>query len=63
MDQSQIEKVILSRIQELRRLEAIEHQRAMKVSYQDKRDELEVLLLRIRWSGDIQATAQEPSVG
>lgn len=47
MDQTQIEAVINDRIEELRRLEA-GASRASKVSYQDKRDELEALLFRLR---------------
>jgi hypothetical protein len=47
MDQSQIETIILERIEELQRHEIGARLRCMKVSYQDKRDELEALLLRI----------------
>lgn len=47
MDQSQIETIIRERIEELRRLEQGARHRSQEISYQDKRDELEALLLRI----------------
>lgn len=48
MSQAQIEKIIQDRIDELRTLEKAEHMVRAKTSLQDKRDELENLLLKIR---------------
>ena len=48
MNQDQIETIIHDRIEELRRLEKTARHRSFEISYQDKRDELEALLLRIR---------------
>lgn len=48
MDLSQVEKVIRDRIVELKDLEAREHMLRVRTSLQDKRDELEGLLLRLR---------------
>jgi hypothetical protein len=47
MDQDQIEGIIRDRIGELQQLERSARPRSMAISYQDKRDELEALLLRI----------------
>jgi len=47
MNQEQIEIIIRERIEELRRLEQSARHRSHETSYQDKRDELEALLLRI----------------
>jgi len=47
MDQDQIETIIRDRIGELRQLEKSARPRLLAISYQDKRDELEALLLRI----------------
>lgn len=47
MDHDQIETIIRDRIDELRKLESGARPRSMLISYQDKRDELEALLLRI----------------
>lgn len=47
MDDDQIETIIRDRIDELRKLESGARARSMLISYQDKRDELEALLLRI----------------
>jgi len=48
MDLADIEKIIQDRVQELRTLERAEHMLRVRTSLQDKRDELETLLLRIR---------------
>lgn len=48
MELSQVEKVIRDRIGELKELEAREHMLRVRTSLQDKRDELEALLLRLR---------------
>jgi hypothetical protein len=55
MDQSQIEKIIRERIDELRSLESTARHRSL-ISYQDKRDELEALLLRIHGSAFLSMT-------
>lgn len=47
MDQNQIVTIIRDRIGELRQLEKTARPRSLVISYQDKRDELEALLLRI----------------
>lgn len=47
MDLSQLDKIINERIVELRQLESNARHRSLQISYQDKRDELEALLLRI----------------
>lgn len=43
-----IETIVRDRISELQQLERSERSARMRVSYQDKRDELETLLLRIK---------------
>lgn len=48
MELPQVEKVIRDRIDELKDLEAREHMLRARTSLQDKRDELEALLLRLR---------------
>lgn len=48
MDLSQVEKIIQDRISELKDQEAREHMLRARTSLQDKRDELEGLLIRIR---------------
>lgn len=47
MDQGEIEAIIVDRINELRALEQSEHLHRLRIPFQDKRDELENLLLRI----------------
>ena len=47
MDQGEIEVIITDRIKELRTLEQSEHLHRLRISFQDKRDELETLLFRI----------------
>jgi hypothetical protein len=54
MNQTQIETIIRSRIAELQQFELDEHIGNKKVSYQDKRDELEAILLRIRCLAAVQ---------
>lgn len=48
MDLPQVEKIIRDRITELKGLETQEHMLRARTSLQDKRDELEGLLLRLR---------------
>lgn len=57
LTQIQIEAVIGARIEELRLLEVGERSARMRTSYQDKRDELEALLLRIMGLGSVAEQA------
>lgn len=43
-----IERIVRDRISELEELERSERSSRMKISYQDKRDELQTLLLRFK---------------
>jgi DNA-binding TFAR19-related protein (PDSD5 family) len=54
MDQAEIERVINDRIKELLALERAERLNRLRVSFQDKRDELENLIIRIRAMGSLQ---------
>ena len=55
MNQDEIETIIQHRIQELRDLEAGEHLLRAKTTFQDKRDELEALLIRIHALAGLRA--------
>jgi hypothetical protein len=54
MGQSELERVIKERIEELKQLEKSARHRSLAISYQDKRDELEALLIRVHGISAIQ---------
>jgi hypothetical protein len=58
MELAQIEKIIRDRIDELKSLEKTEHMVRVRISLQDKRDELETLLIRIRTMAAVRSMTQ-----